>query len=336
MRRSPGPYSAEVIVAPHGLSADRVGSAVRADWGVDVTFVEHLEIGDGGWHWRLGDEFGPQWFASAHPVRSADERQRRLAAYDAATRLAAVLPFVVAPVRTRDARLAVDVASGLVLTLVPLLEVFAPGPADDGSRVLAARLLGELHRSHRPRGLPLWRPRIGHGPHDGREALEGCLRSRGWTGGPWSGPAERLLLDVAPVVERALRRFLLLGAAVAGSAERWVVTHGAPYGDRTVSTPDGPRLVGWGRACLAPRERDLGETLAEADGDDPWLAYVEAGGRPERLSKDTMELFALQRHLDEIAAQAARFSRPHGDTADDRRGFGALERELDALASNWG
>ena len=128
MRRSPGPYSAEVIVAPHGLSADRVGSAVRADWGVDVTFVEHLEIGDGGWHWRLGDEFGPQWFASAHPVRSADERQRRLAAYDAATRLAAVLPFVVAPVRTRDARLAVDVASGLVLTLVPLLEVFAPGP----------------------------------------------------------------------------------------------------------------------------------------------------------------------------------------------------------------
>ena len=138
------------------------------------------------------------------------------------------------------------------------------------------------------------------------------------------------------MVERALRRFLLLGAAVAGSAERWVVTHGAPYGDRTVSTPDGPRLVGWGRACLAPRERDLGETLAEADGDDPWLAYVEAGGRPERLSKDTMELFALQRHLDEIAAQAARFSRPHGDTADDRRGFGALERELDALASNWG
>ena len=117
-----------MIVAPHGLSADRVGSAVRAGWGVDVTFVEHLEIGDGGWHWRLGDEFGPQWFASAHPVRSADERQRRLASYDAATRLAAVLPFVVAPVRTRDARLALDVAPGLLLTLVPLLEVFPPRP----------------------------------------------------------------------------------------------------------------------------------------------------------------------------------------------------------------
>jgi len=325
-----------VIVAPHGLSADRVGSAVRADWGVDVTFVEHLEIGDGGWHWRLGDEFGPQWFASAHPVRSADERQGRLASYDAATRLAAVLPFVVAPVRTRDARLALDVAPGLLLTLMPLLEVFPPGPADDDSRVLVARLLGELHRSQRPRGLPLWRPRIGHGPHDGREALEGCLLSRGWAGGSWSGPAERLLVDAAPVVERALRRFLLLGAAVAGSADRWVVTHGAPHGGRTVSTPDGPRLVGWGRACLAPRERDLGETLAEAEGDDPWYAYVEAGGRPERLSKDTMELFALQRHLDEIAAQAAHFSHPHGDTADDRRRFGALERELDALVGDSG
>jgi len=97
-----------------------------------------------------------------------------------------------------------------------------------------------------------------------------------------------------------------------------------------------PTLVGWGRARLAPRERDLGETLAEAEGDDPWYAYVEAGGRPEELSADTMELFALQRHLDEIAAQAAHFSHPHGDTADDRRGFGALERELDALVSNGG
>lgn len=325
-----------MIDQPSGLPADRVAGAVRAEWGVDVTFVEHLEIGDGGWHWRLGDEFGPQWFASAHPVRSADERQRRLASYDAATRLGAVLPFVVAPVRTRDARLAVDVAPGLLLTLAPLLEVFTPGRDDDAGRVLVARLLGELHRTHRPRELPLWRPRLGQGTHDGREALEWCLRNRHWTGGPWSGPAERLLVDVAPVVERALRRFLLLGAAVAGSAERWVVTHGAPYGDRTLTTPDGPRLVGWGRACLAPRERDLGETLTEADGDDPWYAYVEAGGRPERLSKDTMELFALQRHLDEIAARVVRFSLPHRDTADDRRCFGALERELDALVSDWG
>jgi hypothetical protein len=49
-----------------------------------------------------------------------------------------------------------------------------------------------------------------------------------------------------------------------------------------------------------------------------------------------MVLFALQRRLDEIAAQAARFSHPHGDTADDRRGFGVLERELEALVSAWG
>ena len=130
-----------------------------------------------------------------------------------------------------------------------------------------------------------------------------------------------------------MRRFLLLGAAVAGSVDRWVVTHGEPHTANLICTPDGPRLVDWGTVCLAPRERDLREALGEAEGDEPWFAYVAAGGRPEPLSPDTLELFALEWHLGEIAEHAVRFSRAHADTADERRCFADLETEVAACST---
>ncbi len=326
-----------MIVAPTGLPAERVGAAVRDEWGVEVATVEHLQVGGGAWHWRIEDEYGPAWFATVESVRTSDERRRLLSAYEATAELASRLPFVVPPVRTRDARLAVDVAPGLLLTLAPYLEGLpGSGPmADDAERGRVAGLLGDLHRHPRPRHLPVWRPRIGWHPHAGREELERCLAQQGWSGGPWSGPAERLLSDARTALTRAIRRFLLLGAAVAGSIDRWVVTHGEPHTANLISTPDGPRLVDWGTVCLAPRERDLRETLGRADGDEPWFAYVAAGGRPEPLSPDTLELFALEWHLSEIAEHAVRFSRAHEDTADDRRCFADLETEVAALVEGW-
>jgi spectinomycin phosphotransferase len=326
-----------VIVKPASLPAERIGAAVRDEWGVEVATAVHLEVGAGAWHWRIGDDVGPAWFATVEAVRTADERRRLLAAYEATSELALRLPFVVPPVRTRDARLAVDVEPGLLLTLTPYLEgVAGPGPpADDAERVDIAGLLGGLHRHPRPRHVPVWRPRIGWHSHAGREELERCLASGAWTGGPWSGPAERLLDDARSVLAAAIRRFLLLGAAVAGSVDRWVVTHGEPHTGNLIGTPDGPRLVDWGTLRLAPRERDLRDALGSAEGDEPWFAYVEAGGRPEPLSPDTLELFALEWHLSEIAEYAARFSRAHEDTADDRRCFADLETEVAALLEGW-
>jgi spectinomycin phosphotransferase len=323
-----------VIDEPPGLPADRV----RAAWDLDVDTAAHLPVGAGSWHWHLADDVGPEWFATVDRVRTAHERQALLAAFEATASLAATLPFVVAPVRTRDARIAVDVAPGLLLTVTPFLEVAAcDSPAeDDVARARAASLLGDLHSGGRPRNLQAWTPRIGWHAHAGRGELEACLDAPVWSGGPWSGPAGRLLADVAPVVRAAVRRFRLLGAAVAGSVDRWVVTHGQPHDGNVVTTPDGPRLVDWGTVRLAPRERDLREVLAGADGDEPWFAYVEAGGRPDALSPDALELFALEWHLSEIAEYAVLFSRPHEDTSDGRRGFGDLELELVALVERWG
>jgi spectinomycin phosphotransferase len=327
-----------VIVEHPDLSPATVGAAVAAGWDVAVTAVRHLPVGAGSWHWSVGDDSGPQWLATLHAVDTLEDRLARLASYDAAARLARQLSFVVAPVHTRDGRVAVDVATGLLLTLTPYLEgvaVGAGGFADDRERSAVARMLGELHRQPRPRQLPLWRPRIGRSSRDRREELGRCLETGTWSGGPWSGPAGRLVTDAAPVLREAVRRFTLLGAAVAGGVDRWVVSHGRPDTSNVVRTPDGQRLVDWAALALAPRERDLGEVLGGADGSEPWFAYLETGGTPEPLSPDALELFALQRQLTEIAEHSVRFSRPHGDGPDEQRAFGELELQLGALLEGW-
>jgi spectinomycin phosphotransferase len=326
------------VLAPHpDLPSQRVGAAVRHEWDIEISTVEHVSVGDRGWHWALGDDGGRQWLATLDAVRTSEERRTRLASFESAVEVARRVSFAVAPVHTRDARVAVDLAPGLLLSVTPYLEGTTAGStyADDAERAVVAHMLGELHRLPRPRWLPLWRPSIGPPGSSRREDLQRCLETDTWAGGPWSVPAGRLVLEARPVLSRSLRRFSLLAAAVTGNADRWVLTHGAPHSPNLVHTPDGPRLLDWGTTALAPRERDLDEVLDDAEGHDPWFAYVEAGGRPDPLSPDTLELFALQRHLSLVAEHAVQFSRPHHDTADDRRGFGELEEELAALAERW-
>ena len=181
----------------------------------------------------------------------------------------------------------------------------------------------------------MWRPDVALDARTTLADLERTLTGGDWDGGPWSGPASRLVTDAGPVLGQALRRFRLLGAAVAGTPDRWVVTHGAPYGENLVRTEDGLRLLDWTRVALAPRERDLFDALGEADGHEPWFAYLAAGGRPDPLAPDCVELFALERHLRVVCASAVRFTRPHQDSEDDRRCFADLEQELGTLVSGW-
>jgi hypothetical protein len=267
-----------------------------------------------------------------------EQRRDRLAAYEAGARLAQRLTFVVGPVHTRDARIAIDIAPGLLLSVAPYLEGTwsrSGRAVDDVERTILANMAGDLHRQPRPGHLPVWRPRLGGLGVDLRQELEHCLEQDVWSGGPWSVPAGRLVTGARTPVRAALRRFSLLGAAVAGHVDRWVVTHGELRAGNLVRTPDGHRLVGWGATARAPRERDLGSVLADSEGDEPWFAYLESGGTPEPLSLDTVEVFSLQRHLSQVAECAIRLSRPHQDTADERRRFERLEEELSALLAGW-
>lgn len=316
------------------VPAARLAATVRHEWGVESREAAHLAGEGPGWHWAVSDDQGPRWFATLDALGTFDERRSRLASFQAARELGDRLPLAVVPVLTRDARVAVDLAPGLLLSLTPYLrgttEDTGLPVGDDTSRCLLARMLGELHRQSRPRQLPVWQARIPR-----RDGLERCLDLVDWSGGPWSCSAGHLVLDARQAVRRSLRRFSLLAAAVTGNAERWVPTHGEPHASNLRRTPDGPRLLGWGGLALAPRERDLGEVLGGAGGSDPWFAYVEAGGGLEPLSPGAVELFALERHLLRVADQAVRFSRPHQDTPDERRRFADLEESVGALVAGW-
>jgi spectinomycin phosphotransferase len=326
------------VIAEHPhIPARRVGEVVRREWVVDINTVDHLEAGSTGWHWVLGDDDGPRWFATMDTVHTLEERNARIEAFEAAWQLGQHQSAVVAPVHTRDARIAVDLAPGLLLTVTPYLDSvpLTTGPVDDTQRSVVARLLGELHTQARPSRLDVWRPGLGRHVGNRGADLQRCLEQDVWSGGPWSGPAGRLVLDARSVILVALRRYLLLGAAVTGNLDRWVVTHGEPHARNLLLTADGPRLVDWTTVALAPRERDLREALADADGDEPWYSYIGSGGRPEPLSPDTLELFALERHLSALADHAVRLSRPHPDNGDERRCFGDLEQDVDSLVGRW-
>lgn len=327
-----------MIVEHPDLPAVRVASVVRREWLVEITTVRHLADGSTSWHWGLGDDRGPKWYATVDAVHTDSERHSRVEAFEAATQVAQRLSFAVAPVPTRDARIAHDIAPGLLLTLTPYLDGVAAGTGpltDDVERGVVASMMGDLHQQPRPQRLQVWRPRLGWHDDTERADLERALAQDDWSSGPWSVPASRVVTEARPVIRQALRRFALLGAAVAGNLDSWVVTHGEPRARNLVRTPDGPRLVGWSRLALAPRERDLREALSEAETDEPWYSYLEAGGRAEPLSPDAVKLFALQWHLSVVCEHAVRFSRPHQDTADERRCFAALERELGALVARW-
>jgi spectinomycin phosphotransferase len=327
-----------VIVEHPDIPAARVGSVVRREWVVDINTVDHVEVGSTGWHWVLGDDDGPRWFATVVAARTYAERRSLVEAFEAASSIARELPFTVAPVHTRGARVALDIAPGCLLTVAPYVEGDAFGSGSltgDLERGVVASMMGELHRQPSPRTMPVWRPQLGRHDNTRRADLERRLAQEVWSGGPWSVPASRMVLESRPAIRAALRRYSLLAAAVTGSMERWVVTHGEPHARNLMRTPDGPRLVDWSTVALAPRERDLGDALGAADGEDPWYSYLEAGGRPVPLSADTMELFALQSHLSGLCEHAVRFSRAHDDTPDERRCFGDLERELGSLVSRW-
>lgn len=320
------------------VPAALVGATVQREWGVDVTAVEQVRAGAHASHWVLGDDGGPQWLATLDRVSSSDERRALLAAYGVAAVIARRLSFVVGPVHSREGWVAVGLTPGLVLSVAPFLQGTAVGTGalvDDMERCALANMMGDLHRQPHARQLPGWQPVIGRLGQSRRAELERCLGEEVWSGGPWAVPAQRLVSEARTALLTALRRFSLLGAAVAGSAQRWVVTHGEADASHLVRTPDGHRLVGWGAMARAPRERDLAAALGEADGHEPWYAYLEAGGTPEPLSVDTVELFALQRHLSEVTEDAVRLAGPHPDTARERRCFERLEEQLDAVLARW-
>ena len=132
-----------MIVEHPDVPPARILAAVREEWGIDADSVERLELSREGWHWLVGDGDGPQWIASIDLDTAAEHRQRA-AAFECAAMLRQELGFVLAPVYTRDARIAVELPAGLAAPPGPRAGCRTRGPRAPARRgpVLGRSVVG--------------------------------------------------------------------------------------------------------------------------------------------------------------------------------------------------
>lgn len=322
---------------PPDLPASRVLAEVRAGWDESVVDIEHVPWGAGSFpdafHWVVRGNEGPRWFATADLVSTDVDRGRRLAAYETAAALAEHMQFVLAPEHDRAGRIAIALAPGYLVSVSRYVAgESGPGPyVDETEREAVARMLGHLHSSGRPGSVRIWQPRFGWRGDAQRTDLLRVLEDDTGVGGPFAARVRWLVGEAREALLNGLTRFDLLAAAMRGSMDRWVLTHGQPDTANLLRTTDGTMLVNWESVAVAPRERDLRHVLEAGRGAEAMQAYVSAGGRAGALSPDTLELFELEWRLSDVAEHALRFSGPHQGTDDDLRFLNDLDAQLAAV-----
>lgn len=351
-RSHPAAYPEAVLVEPHDLTSAEVLAVVVEHWDAKARHCGFVPRGAGAQHWVVGGRHLPRWFVTADDVSAPgrlDELQDTYAAARSLARdgLVAVVPTV-APegggvgggagggvgggagggAAGGGQPGAVGVVAGRwLLTVTPYVEgECGPGDyADDAQRAFVARALGALHATPPPDRIRSWHP----GPPC-RADLERLLETVDgpeWTGGPFSESVRIALRDNAAQLRMLIIRYDSLAAAALERRGDWVPTHGEPHTANVLWAGAGPLLVDWESMRLAPRERDLGAVLRDADGAEPLSAYVAMGGTVD-LDADMVELFDLEWWLWETGQYAARFHAPHTGDADEERFHRAFLEEV--------
>ncbi len=307
---------------PEALPDAAVVDALRDGWGLDVDAIEHLPVGFGGHHWRVGSA----WFVTADDL---ERRPARLATLRAALGTAralhtAGLDFVVAPVPTSTGDV-VQLAAGdrFAVSLYEHVdgEAHAWGAYSPALRAAVLDRVVAVHRAtEHARGTAL----VDDLAVEERDELVLALDDlRGpWDAGPYGEQARDLLARHAGAVVDALGRYDQLAASVGPRSDRFVVTHGEPHPGNTMTTAGGLVLVDWDTALLAPPERDL---WTVADGDESVLDRYEAatGVAPD---PEALALYRSRWDLGEVGIGAALFRRPHGDDEDTRMSWSGFRR----------
>ena len=149
--------------------------------------------------------------------------------------------------------------------------------------------------------------------HAGCEFVVAPAPARDGECGPYTTAAARLLREHAAPLRRWLDHYDDLVAVARARPERNVLTHGEPHPGNVMRTRDGWRLIDWDTSLVAPPERDLWH-LASGDGTVPGAYPAATGITP---LPELIELYRLGWDVKDTAVDAARFFRPHADSADD-------------------
>lgn len=298
-----------------------LGAGLEAGWSLRAATLEYRPVGFGSHHWELVDTAGVRWFITVDDLRTRrfHPGEPLTACYD---RLRASLGaaqalqaggcgFVVAPRSDHNGEPLVRLGDSFTMSVYPFItgESFGWGDHTPSVRRATLDLVVGVHTA--PPSA-----RGGARPDDyviqSRERLTAGPGDPG--AGPFARPAGELLKTHDLGVRRALRRYDDLVAAVHDDPPAQVLTHGEPHPGNVMRTGDGWLLIDWDTALLAPPERDLWD-LDPGDG-TVHAAYTKVTGTALRPA--LLELYRLRWDLTDIAVGLARFSEPHGDTADDR------------------
>ena len=323
---------------PPPLDLDVLHVALRNGWGLAVRSLEYAPLGFGSYHWIASGEGGTRRFITVDDLTMKRLPGGRGDAYTAlgrAFRSALALyrgglDFVVAPLPGQTGAVVQRLGRRFSVAVFPFVEGrVSPGGEfeSDADRITVTERVRELHRATAlVGGIP--------GSEDfalpWRDELEGSLRQLGtpWIEGPYGEPARRLLQDRAAQVRDALAVYDRLISQVRTQDPAFVITHGEPHAGNVIFTEDGPRLIDWDSALLAPPARDL------------WMLSA-----PHAEESETLLLYRLWWELAEIGGYVAAFCRPHAGNEDaaeawqNLRGFirlGTLEAARGALPSKPG
>jgi len=315
-----------MLAAPDDLSDGDVLEAARRHWRHPLVRCEYLAKGMGAHHWLgYSSDGAPIAFVTADRVDTV--RARYLAARELRDR---GITFVLAPERTVGDDVIAPAGEGWWLSITP----YVAGRSGDGAyrndveRLQVATLLGTLHSTKPPVQLPRWTPK--HTWPDALAALDDL--GRPWTSGPMAEEMRELFGTHDEQIRTWMTEFRHLCHDILPGDEPWVVTHGEPHTSNVRWADDGRLLlIDWDTVALAPRERDLGDVLAQASVEAPSEAYMRGGGSSARPRKAVFDLFAREWVLDELDVYGRQLRRPHTGNENDRVAIESLREYLEPV-----
>jgi spectinomycin phosphotransferase len=315
---------------PEGVTERELAHALAGGWGIQPATMEYAPVGAGSYHWVVDDRQGARWFVNVddldHKSWLGDSRVTRLRGLRETLKTAhavrdqAGLGFVVAPVPGRDGEAAELFHPRYAVSVYPFIDGVS-GQFDDGLsgswRIQLIDLLAALHQV-----VPAWPVPVADSRLSLRDVLETALHELGtpWSGGPFSEPSRALLARVAGPVRDLLRDFDRLAARVA-AAPHQVITHGEPHPGNLIQTSDRTLLIDWDTAGLAVPERDLWSVLSDTGAEAG--RYTTATGH--EIDPDALWCYRIRWTLDDLAAFTQQLRARHGDTADAKEAWQALQ-----------
>lgn len=315
---------------PPDPSDSALREALAQAWGFTADTLAYAPVGYGSHHWLAADGSGARRFVTVDALRpDASGFDRLRAALRTAHRLQrAGLTFVVAPLPSDEGPLLHVVDGRFAVSVFPHLDA-RPWPDDrdasDDDRAAVVDLLARLHAATDTASATAKTDDLRIDARTHLETALACLDDD-WDGGPFAEPARDLLRDGAGAVLALLHRYDDLAAPLLDRGDAWVVTHGEPKSDNLLATDDGPALVDWDTALIAPRARDL---WWFADHPAVLQHYTDVTGA--RVPAGDLALFRLRWDLTDLALCARDLRGPHVRNADTEIAFAAL-RDIVARA----